>query len=58
MSDQLILFILMHSKEDWQKVLGGSNVDEFLGWIWEEGKKSGSGDPQHWIEEKVTEFKA
>jgi len=58
MRSDLVLYILMHSQMDWQKLLGESaDVTGFVGWIWKEVCDT-SVSPQEWISLKVAEYKS
>lgn len=56
MQEDAICYILMHSNQDWQKLLGVSEIDEFVKWIWDEVAEYIETDPVNWIRAKVSEF--
>lgn len=57
MKEDATLFILMHSKQDWQHKLGVLDVDEFLDWLWHQDLIAVE-DVSVWLEQKIEEFKS
>jgi hypothetical protein len=57
MSQDITLFILMHSRQDWQKLLGaGGDVEKFLDWLWQQNADAIE-DASAWVRLKIEEFK-
>ncbi len=57
MSEDKSLFILMHSDQDWQKLLNpGVKVEKFLEWLWQQNATADE-DASIWLKLKIEEFK-
>lgn len=57
MVDDITLFILMHSTQDWQKKLGTNETEKFLDWLWHQEQLQVE-DASKWVELKIEEFKS